>query len=77
MASGFVATLINDGNPDLKALSIAGTKSEQSVTNYTRRHHRGIRWLIGLEYKTTIEQLRNIRNSINELINRYKSVPPI
>ena len=32
--------------------------AEQSVTNYTRRHHRRIRWLIGLEYRTTTEQLR-------------------
>ncbi len=42
--------------------------AEQSVTNYTRRHHRRIRWLIGLEYRTSIEQLRNIRNEINNLI---------
>ena len=42
--------------------------AEQSVTNYTRRHHRRIRWLIGLEYRTTIEQLKNIRNQINTLI---------
>ena len=42
--------------------------AEQSVTNYTRRHHRRIRWLIGLEYRTTIDQLRNIRNEINDLI---------
>ena len=42
--------------------------AEQSVTNYTRRHHRRIRWLIGLEYRTTIDQLKNIRNQINTLI---------
>ncbi len=42
--------------------------AEQSVTNYTRRHHRRIRWLIGLEYRTTVDQLRNIRNDINNLI---------
>ena len=42
--------------------------AEQSVTNYTRRHHRRIRWLIGLEYRTSIDQLRNIRESINNLI---------
>ncbi len=42
--------------------------AEQSVTNYTRRHHRRIRWLVGLEYRTTIDQLRNIRNEINTLI---------
>ena len=43
--------------------------AEQSVINYTRRHHRRIRWLIGLEYRTTIDQLRNIRNEISDLIN--------
>ncbi len=42
--------------------------AEQSVTNYTRRHHRRIRWLIGLEYRTTIDQLSNIRNDIYNLI---------
>ena len=46
--------------------------AEQSVTNYTRRHHRRIRWLIGLEYRTTIDQLRNIRNEINNLIKNEK-----
>jgi len=42
--------------------------AEQSVTNYTRRHHRRIRWLIGLEYKTSVEQLKKIREDISKLI---------
>ena len=42
--------------------------AEQSVTNYSRRHHRRIRWLIGLEYKTTVKQLQNIRDQISLLI---------
>tara|TARA_Y100001970_G_scaffold191696_1_gene233031 strand:- start:11797 stop:12930 length:1134 start_codon:yes stop_codon:yes gene_type:complete len=42
--------------------------AEQSVTNYSRRHHRRIRWLIGLEYKTTINQLKKIRDQITNLI---------
>ena len=46
--------------------------AEQSVTNYTRRHHRRIRWLIGLEYRTTIDQLKNIRQEINNLIENDK-----
>ncbi len=46
--------------------------AEQSVINYTRRYHRRIRWLIGLEYKTTIDQLRNIRNEINTIIENEK-----
>ena len=44
--------------------------AEQSVTNYTRRHHRRIRWLIGLEYRTTIDQLKKIREEINTLIEK-------
>ena len=44
--------------------------AEQSVTNYTRRHHRRIRWLIGLEYRTSIDQLKNIREQINNLIEK-------
>ena len=44
--------------------------AEQSVTNYTRRHHRRIRWLIGLEYRTSIDQLKNIRDEINNLIKK-------
>ena len=44
--------------------------AEQSVTNYTRRHHRRIRWLIGLEYRTSIDQLKKIRDEINNLIEK-------
>ena len=44
--------------------------AEQSVTNYTRRHHRRIRWLIGLEYRTSIDQLKNIRDEIKNLIEK-------
>ena len=42
--------------------------AEQSVTNHTRRHHRRIRWLIGLEYKTSIHQLKKIRDDLTNLI---------
>ena len=47
--------------------------AEQSVTNYTRRHHRRIRWLIGLEYRTSIDQLRIIRTEIENLIKNEKN----
>tara|TARA_Y100000590_G_C15628296_1_gene980199 strand:+ start:256 stop:1386 length:1131 start_codon:yes stop_codon:yes gene_type:complete len=44
--------------------------AEQAVTNYSRRHHRRIRWLIGLEYKTSINQLKTIRDEItNNIVN--------
>ena len=42
--------------------------AEQSVTNHTRRHHRRIRWLIGLEYRTSINQLKKIRDELSYLI---------
>jgi len=47
--------------------------AEQSVTNYTRRHHRRIRWLIGLEYRTTTHQLKKIRDEISNLILNNKN----
>ena len=64
---GFRSTLVRrfDSTP----VMIPNYKfAEQSVINYTRRHHRRIRWLIGLEYKTSIEQLKKIRDEINKLI---------
>ncbi len=64
---GFRSTLVRrfDSTP----VMIPNYKfSEQSVTNYSRRHHRRIRWLIGLEYKTSIDQLKNIRDSITKSI---------
>ena len=43
--------------------------SEQSVTNYTRRKNRRIRWIVGLEYRTSIELLKNIRTQIKDFID--------
>ena len=65
---GFRSTLVRrfDSTP----VMIPNYKfADQSVTNYSRRHHRRIRWLIGLEYKTSIEQLKSIRDEITNLIN--------
>ena len=42
--------------------------AEQSVTNHTRRHHRRIRWLVGLEYRTSVDQLKKIRDAIQKII---------
>ena len=64
---GFRSTLVRrfDSTP----VMIPNYKfAEQSVTNYSRRHHRRIRWLIGFEYKTSIDQLKKIRDSITKLI---------
>jgi len=64
---GFRSTLIRrfDSTP----VMVPNYKfAEQSVTNHTRRHHRRVRWLIGLEYRTTIDQLKKIRDEITSLI---------
>tara|TARA_B100000029_G_scaffold468750_1_gene506025 strand:+ start:551 stop:1684 length:1134 start_codon:yes stop_codon:yes gene_type:complete len=69
---GFRSTLVRrfDSTP----VMIPNYKfAEQSVTNYSRRHHRRIRWLIGLEYKTSIDQLKKIRDEITKLIKDNKN----
>ncbi len=38
--------------------------SDSAVTNFTAMTHRRIYWKIGVEYRTTIEQLRRIRDEI-------------
>ncbi len=68
---GFRSTLVRrfDSTP----VMIPNYKfAEQSVTNYSRRHHRRIRWLIGLEYKTNVDQLKKIRDQISTLIKENK-----
>ena len=64
---GFRSTLIR--RFDTTPVMIPNYKfAEQSVINHTRRHHRRIRWLIGLEYRTTTQQLKSIRDQISTLI---------
>ncbi len=64
---GFRSTLIR--RFDTTPVMIPNYKfAEQSVINHTRRHHRRIRWLIGLEYRTTTKQLKSIRDQISSLI---------
>ena len=69
---GFRSTLIRQFDTNL--VVIPNFKfAEQSVTNYSRREFRRIRWIIGLEYRTTIEQLKNIRNQIKKFIDTDES----
>ena len=66
---GFRSTLIRQF--DTNVVVIPNFKfAEQSVTNYSRREFRRIRWIIGLEYRTSIEQLKNIRNQIKNYIDQ-------
>ena len=42
--------------------------SDDSLINYSAMTHRRIYWIIGVEYRTTIEQLRVIRDRIEDYI---------
>ena len=42
--------------------------ADNAVTNFTRMTHRRIYWTIGVEYRTTVEQLAKIRNEIEDYI---------
>ena len=65
---GFRSTLIRQFDSNI--VTVPNFKfAEQSVTNFSRRIHRRIKWIIGLEYKTTIEQLKNIRNNVKNYID--------
>ena len=42
--------------------------SDTAVVNYTRMTHRRIYWMIGVEYRTTVDQLRRIRDGIETFL---------
>ena len=42
--------------------------SDGAVTNFSRMTHRRIYWMIGVEYRTTVPQLRQIRDEIEAYI---------
>lgn len=48
--------------------------SDAAVTNFTRMTHRRIYWMIGVEYRTTTEQLKIIRDGILDYLNANKDI---
>jgi MscS family membrane protein len=38
--------------------------SDAAVTNFSRMTHRRIKWVVGVEYRTTVDQLKYIRDEI-------------
>ena len=44
------------------------TLSDSAVTNFSQMTHRRIYWKIGVEYRTTLEQLREIRDGIERYV---------
>ena len=69
---GFRSTLIRQF--DSNVVTIPNFKfAEQSVTNYSKRINRRIKWTIGLEYRTSVQQLRSIRNNIKNYLDEDES----
>ncbi len=52
--------------------------SDHAVINFSSMTHRRIYWKIGVEYRTTVKQLRQIRDSIEQYIleSEYFAKPP-
>jgi MscS family membrane protein len=46
--------------------------SDNAVTNFSHMTHRRIYWIIGLEYRTTLDQLRRIRDEIEAYVTTNK-----
>ncbi len=42
--------------------------SDNAVTNFSRMTHRRIKWVVGVEYRTTVEQLKFIRDEIEAFL---------
>ena len=41
-----------------------GLLSDTAVTNFSRMTHRRIKWVVGVEYRTTVDQLKFVRDEI-------------
>ena len=64
---GFRSTLIRQF--DKAPVYVPNAKlSDNSLINYSKMSHRRIYWLIGVEYRTTVDQLRQIRDGIETYI---------
>jgi MscS family membrane protein len=60
---GFRSTLIK--RFDMAPVYVPNTQlSDGAVTNFSLMAHRRIYWMVGLEYRTTVAQLRQIRDAI-------------
>jgi MscS family membrane protein len=64
---GFRSTLIR--RFDKAPVYVPNAKlSDNAVTNFSAMTHRRIYWMIGVEYRTSVEQLREIRDGIEQYI---------
>lgn len=64
---GFRSTFIRQF--DKAPVYVPNTKlADNAVTNFSAMTHRRIYWKIGVEYRTSIDQLRQVRDGIEKLI---------
>ena len=64
---GFRSTLIR--RFDKAPVHVPNAKlSDNSVTNFSAMTHRRIHWIIGVQYRTTVGQLRQIRDGIEAYV---------
>ncbi|MBT6096264.1 MAG: mechanosensitive ion channel family protein [Rhodospirillaceae bacterium] len=64
---GFRSTMVR--RFDKALVMVPNTKlSDTAVTNFSQMSHRRIYWKIGVEYSTTVDQLRQIRDGIEAYI---------
>ncbi|OQY07527.1 MAG: mechanosensitive ion channel protein MscS [Desulfobacteraceae bacterium 4572_123] len=74
---GFRSTLVR--RFDKAPVFVPNSKlSDHAVINFSSMTHRRIYWNIGVEYRTTVRQLRQIRDSIEQYIleSEYFAKPP-
>ncbi len=73
---GFRSTVVR--RFDKAPVMVPNTKlADTAVTNFSAMTHRRIYWKIGIEYRTTIDQLRDIRDRIeNYIIDSAEFAPP-
>ncbi len=66
-AIGFRSTVVR--RFDKAPVYVPNSKlSDDSLINYSAMTHRRIYWIIGVEYRTTVDQLRTIRDRIEDYI---------
>ena len=69
---GFRSTLIRQFDTSL--ISIPNyVFSDSSIINFSKRKYRRINWIIGLEYNSTIEQIKKFTDSILDYLNTDKN----
>tara|TARA_A100001015_G_scaffold278471_1_gene338695 strand:+ start:1713 stop:2804 length:1092 start_codon:yes stop_codon:yes gene_type:complete len=69
---GFRSTLIRQFDTSLISLPNY-VFSDSSIINYSKRKYRRINWIIGLEYNSTIEQIKKFTESIIEYLSTDKN----